>query len=351
MLDPSLRGLVEAKDEAEAERWLAALLQVQAAPLVRKIVARKRGAGGPESASEDIEDIVADTLLALLARLQSLRADPASHSIESFADYTAVVAHNAFAQYLRRRYPRRSRLKQQLRYVFTREGRFALWQTPDGLACGLAAWRPARAHPSASEKLDRVIADPERWLRWTRRGRMSPSDLAALLGAIFQAIDGPVELDRLVGAIGPLVPEPMESDLVSPGPDHPAADVALDQRRMMERLWLEIGARPVRQRVALLLSLRDAGGGSLLWVFPLTGAASIRQIAGVLAIPDLELATLWNRLPLDDLSIAARLGATRQQVINLRGAARKRLANRLDQDGGRVPANTRAISASLEDEA
>ena len=38
---------------------------------------------------------------------------------------------------------------------------------------------------------------------------------------------------------------------------------------------------------------------------------------------------LWNELPLPDNAVAARLGCTRQQVINLRMAARKRLAHRL----------------------
>jgi hypothetical protein len=38
---------------------------------------------------------------------------------------------------------------------------------------------------------------------------------------------------------------------------------------------------------------------------------------------------LWKELPLDDLTIAGRLGATRQQVINLRKSARARLVRRL----------------------
>jgi hypothetical protein len=42
-----------------------------------------------------------------------------------------------------------------------------------------------------------------------------------------------------------------------------------------------------------------------------------------------ELAGLWNDLPLDDNRIAALLACTRQQVINLRMSARKRLAKRI----------------------
>ena len=76
------------------------------------------------------------------------------------------------------------------------------------------------------------------------------------------------------------------------------------------------------------LSALLAGAG-VLWLLPIVGLASIREIAGVLDIPAVEMAALWPRLPLDDLTIAERLACTRQQVINLRMAGRKRLATRL----------------------
>jgi hypothetical protein len=41
------------------------------------------------------------------------------------------------------------------------------------------------------------------------------------------------------------------------------------------------------------------------------------------------MAAVWNELPLEDAVIAERLGATRQQVINLRKCARARLSRRL----------------------
>jgi hypothetical protein len=134
-------------------------------------------------------------------------------------------------------------------------------------------------------------------------------------------------------------------------PDDSAAapDLVLDRQRAVERLWAEIEALPIRQRLALLLSLRERQGSSLLWVFPLTGVASIRRIAAVLEMDAVELSGLWNRLPLDDHAIADRLGTARQQVINLRSAARKRLGNRL---GERIPspgpANIHAVRASKE---
>ena len=55
----------------------------------------------------------------------------------------------------------------------------------------------------------------------------------------------------------------------------------------------------------------------------------MRQIAKALEMADEDFARLWQRLPLDDASIAELLNITRQQVINLRKCARERLARRM----------------------
>jgi len=54
------------------------------------------------------------------------------------------------------------------------------------------------------------------------------------------------------------------------------------------------------------------------------------ELAKMLEFTLEEFAVIWNQLPIDDLSLAARLGVTRQQVINLRLAARRRLARHLN---------------------
>jgi DNA-directed RNA polymerase specialized sigma24 family protein len=360
MLDAKLRAFVEAADPDEAERLLGLLLEENVAPLARAIVARKFSAYGGFEA-QDLEDVVADVLLALVSRLQALREDAASPPIASLEDFTAVVSYNAFTHHLRRRYPGRSRLKSRVRYLLSRPGRFALWPTPQGLACGLATWRGAPSSPSAERRLESLRADPEKWLPWTRAGSTVWKDPRSLLGALLEAIGGPVELECLVGAFVALVPEPADEKVgasvalaLSAAPALPA-DVALHQRESTERLWREIEALPLRQRLALLLNLRDSRGSSLLWVLPVTGTASLRQIARTLELPDIELAELWNRLPLDDHQLAERLGCSRQQVINLRSAARKRLTRRLEgfRDGGprlRLAGNTGLVRTSLGDE-
>ncbi len=64
-------------------------------------------------------------------------------------------------------------------------------------------------------------------------------------------------------------------------------------------------------------------------MFPEARIATGEEIAAVLEIPAAELASLWPRLPLDDLTIAGRLDLTRRQVINLRKSARARLERRM----------------------
>jgi DNA-directed RNA polymerase specialized sigma24 family protein len=366
MLDPLLRGFVEAPEEAEAEQRLATLLEEEAAPLIGKIAARKLRAYGVGSAGfsqEDLEDVAADALLALVSRLQALRSDPHSGPIESFADYTATVTYNTFAHYLRRRHPARSRLKNRLRYALTSDRRFGLWPTSEGLVCGLAVWRGRPASAPAAESLSRMAVEPDRWLPSMRRRPGAWADPTVSLGPLLLALGGPVEFDRMVGTMAALSSAEGEQTSVDaavleslPDESAPPADVALDRRRETQRLWQEISSLPLRQRIALLLSLRDTQGAALLWVFPLTGVASIRHIARTLEIPDLELAELWSRLPLDDLSIGGRLGCTRQQAINLRSAARKRLAHRLAEPrvtslAMRGRGNIKPVPASLRDEA
>jgi hypothetical protein len=159
-----------------------------------------------------------------------------------------------------------------------------------------------------------------------------------MLGAIFDCAQGPILLDELVGMVArlwgvsdrtqPIDPEMPGASFVSTAESH------LVQRRGLEDLWKEICGLPVSQRAAVLLNLRSGEGDSPIVFFPVMGIATVRQIAGILNIPAEEFANLWGQLPLDDETIAGRLGITRQQVINLRKSARERLRRRRINAGG-----------------
>jgi hypothetical protein len=100
-------------------------------------------------------------------------------------------------------------------------------------------------------------------------------------------------------------------------------------KTQLQLLWSEVRLLPRPQRVALLFSLRDDGGEELLSLLSIIAVATVAEIAAILEIPEGELAIIGEALPWGDERIAEFLGLTRQQVANLRKAARARLARRL----------------------
>jgi RNA polymerase sigma factor (sigma-70 family) len=337
MLDPALQAFVQAEGEAEADRHLEAALE-RVTPLLRNIAARKlssHGGAGPFR-EEDIEDVVGDAVLLLVKRLRAMRRTE-SDPIGNLEDYAAAVAHSLCAQLYRLRHPGRARLKNRIRYALESGPGLALWVVPGrGLHCGLSKWRSEAASPTGRAGIAELIRDPALWPEsWTPPPLADRADPAPLARDIFERVGGPVELDELVNLTASIwkvdrvraAPSAYAIDRV-PAVD-PNPEETLDRKRFAERLWAEIGKLPVRQRIALLLNLRDGEGAGMLWLFPAMGVASLRAIAATLELSSEEFGELWGRLPLDDRSIAERLGCERQQVINLRMSAKKRLANRL----------------------
>ncbi len=361
MLDPALRAFIEAPSEGDAQRELESLLQ-GILPLVQKIAARKLSAYGSKSSFrvEDLEDVSGDVVLVLVKRLQALRTGGEANPIENLESYVATVTFSRCAHRYRLRYPAWSRLKNRLRYVLERERRFALWDIPgEGLHCGLSRWRSSIPDVSAHERFSDFVRNPERWPRsWVPPSSADRADPAPLIADVLDRVRGPVELDGLVSLIASIWRVDRAQKSESPGPPErlagtdPAPEAAIDRKRFAERLWAEVRDLPLRQRLALLLNLRDAQGAGMLWVFPVMGIASIRAIASALEMSAAELSALWGRLPIDDNTIAGRLGCTRQQVVNLRMSARKRLSHRLGTpDSPRTPgnkANLRDVSTSLK---
>ncbi|HYC90089.1 MAG TPA: hypothetical protein VEO54_12815 [Thermoanaerobaculia bacterium] len=307
--DPLLRPLAEARDAAARHEALEQILVRHATPVIRKVLARYRDTGGALHA-EDADDVAATVLLRLLRRLDAL--ETSDEPIERLEDYVATQTYNAIHDVLRRRHPQRTRLKNQLRYVLTRDTRLALWNSPAGLVAGLARHRGAAP---ATE----VVLPPERHDR---------ERIADAVQAILESTGDPVLLDALIQALMDLwsVGDERTFD-TAPGTTDVAAGV--ESRDELAALWREILELRPPQRAALLLNLRDPDGGSVIALFILLGIATIDELAQAIGMTAEELAELWNELPIGDLDIAGRLGVTRQQVINLRKSARERLARRM----------------------
>jgi hypothetical protein len=202
-----------------------------------------------------------------------------------------------------------------------------VWEGDEGyLLCGLAAWRDSKLAVSRAELEKR---GHEQWLVSANANLRSPD----LLATICDRAGGALRLDDLVSLMADLweikdVPSTAADSDDEYSSQDEQLDARMDQRSQLERLWAEIRDLPLRQRVALLMGLRDANGRAVLALLPLIQIASIRQIAETLSMPAEKLAAMWKELPLPDVAIAESLGVTRQQVINLRKCARERLWRR-----------------------
>lgn len=327
--DSLLHEYAECADPERAEQLLETLVVEHAQPGIRRIVRHKLAFQGAAEA-QDAEDVASEVLVELISRLRAMKTEDGAAAIGAFSGYTAVAAYHACNEYVRRKYPNRHRLKTRLRYLLGSDKELALWEAENSVwMCGLERWRNAAAAPATAEQVARW---PESLGEIPRHSKgQHPADTVTL---VLGRLGRPVELEELVAVMArvwgvedaPPAPEYAARELEAADPD-PAAK--LDLQRWLAGLWTQIRELPVAQRVALLLNLRAGGDHAAVTLLPLTGVAGMREIAETLELPPLEFAELWNRLPLDDLSIAERLGVSRQRVINLRKSARERLTRRM----------------------
>jgi RNA polymerase sigma factor (sigma-70 family) len=338
-MDQLLLAFIEATDEVQADGCLASLIDEHALPIVKEILASSlhfhldnNGSASTQDASDLFNEIIAN----LISRLRHIRSDRLQGAIADFRGYIAATAYNACNLYLRQKYPRRSRLKNRLRYLLSHDAAFALWTNePAGLICGFAEWRNKTA-PTTHRHLEKIRQDPVEWIQTAglRSVGIDRAQLSSLLHALFQSCESPIRLDELVNIVADICREKDQPDEPLDTVMNLAAttldfDTILEQQHMLAFLWQEVCQLSRRQRVALLLNFRDARGQDLVSLLPYTRTATIEQIAEAIEFPLVDFLKLWNTLPLDDVSIAELLGVKRQQVINLRKCARERLERRI----------------------
>jgi RNA polymerase sigma factor (sigma-70 family) len=327
-MDPVLEPFLNALPESAAEHDALRALIDQVTPAVEGVI---RGRAGAAVATER-DELFSEAILQLIRRLQEIKAELPRHPIANFNGYAAVTTFNVVHAHLRRLHPERHRLRNRIRHVVRKSARFALWQSPSGqFACGLAAWAGTVAGECSEADLDRI---PPLWppvfVSWN--DDIGRPQIIRVLDHVFEHARKPVELERLVEKIAELF-----RLQVSPSPaarseridETASAESSLVYRSALLEVWREIALLPPRQRVALLLGLRDENGSAITSLLVLLRMATFDELAAAVELPPEELATIWDQLPLPDMVIAERLDLTRQQVINLRKSARDRLGRRL----------------------
>jgi DNA-directed RNA polymerase specialized sigma24 family protein len=331
--DPRLASFLEAGTDDQASTALEQVLGGDVARVIQQTVRRELGRSSVGAGQ--VEDVVADVRLRMVRKLWSLKRD-AGESIDNLLGYAATAAEYTCYAFLRVQYPERTRFRNRLRYAVGHLATTTLRRDEAGIwRCETR--RAVRRAPAVGAT-QAFIDDPRTWLASLNVDAGQP--LPALADAVLARLDGAIELDRLVDALALVLgiadarPAGRHGQDELPDADRlpdpaPGVNDVLEHRQALERTWTEITALPARQRAALLLNLRDPDGGAILHMLPATGVVSNAAIAAALELSPATLAALWDRLPLDDLSIASELDLTRQQVINLRKSARARLARRL----------------------
>jgi hypothetical protein len=313
--DPVLRPLIEA-DHTEARQEAIGSVIAHMRPTIAAVLSRQRGSS---LTAEDIEDAAATVTMRLIRRLQSVPFSDDS-AIVNLDDFTARLTYNAIYEILRRRFPLRTRLKNRVRYVLSEDDRFALWVVHLASVAGLRHWR-GRTDVVTHAALPASQSTP-RMLDERRTGDA--------LEAVLAHFGAPLTLNDLTDVVAALwgVTDASPDD-VPEWRDRDTPSEKLETKERLVTLWREIQQLQPAHRMALLLNLRDAEGSNGLALFVLLDVASLGDIAAALEMTSEQLADLWHDLPIDDRTIATMLGKTRQQVINLRKAARERLARRL----------------------
>lgn len=304
--DRALWPLIEAADEVARDAAVDQLV-AGALPLVDAILDRYRRSLDAAA----LDDVRSTAMFRLVRRLHEVeRSEDAA--IASLDDFVARLAFNCVNDVLRDRFPARTRLKSRIRYALGRGGRLGSWHVGGEIVAGLAEWE---GRPAGEQRAPTALP----------RG-----DIDKALLALFLEDGGPLRLESVVDAIA--MSWGIAEDDAVPAErfaDNSATALAdLEAQEELQLAWREIRALQPNQRVALLLNLRDRSS-AMIESFVMLGIASIDELAAAMEMSAEELAELWNSLPLDDHAIAARLGIVRQQVINLRRAARERLARRM----------------------
>ncbi|HEY6333235.1 MAG TPA: hypothetical protein VI756_28180 [Blastocatellia bacterium] len=336
-----------AEGEEESKSLVAELIADHAHPTIRKTIRSILGmrggfSAGPGRYAEDADDLYGEVVLELLGRLRTLRTNEDAAAITDFRGFVRLLCYRVCSKQARKLDPGRHSISGRVRYQLTVNPDFAIWPDErDEWVCGLKKWRD-EGRPiwtSRSSEAGDLFAFFRNALGSEDTARIK--GVPDLVAALFEWADTPIELEDVIDLaakfLGQTDPATLPGSLKRSqleSSDYivdPRVDIAteIERRAHLDRVWTEVKGLPLRQRRALLLNLRDTLGQGAAALIPITGVASIKELADVLEMPSEELRGIWNDLPLDDATIASRLGLSRQQVINLRRAARERLQRRI----------------------
>jgi RNA polymerase sigma factor (sigma-70 family) len=343
-MDSTLLAFLQATDAVERERLLSELILEQAAPSVRQALRHKLrffiGKGGTSPANPDAEDLYHDVIAKLVKILNEAHRQRGNATIKDFRQYATRVAVNACNDYLRSKYPLRTRLKDKIRDTLERHPDFDIWRSEQGeMVCGFAAWRREMKEGISYERVKKLEEQPELIRReWPARMDTQKIPLTKVIASILGWVGCTIELESLVNAAAVLldIKEQQFESLDNSSNISPLAasvgglryDEVLEERAALERLWDEVRRLPANQREVFIFGFANSNGEDLLSLLFDAGVATPSQMAEELGLSLDRLMIIWKQMPMRNADIATLLGVERHQINKWRHRATKQLEKR-----------------------
>src|ERR1700739_1666330 len=217
--DPVLHPFLRAPDEESATAELDVLLQIEAMPIIQKVINQRLGAGSlprnPQSIDErdlDAQDLRQQTLMALTAHLWQVLTAPEKNRIGAFRAYVAGASFNTWRAAVRDETPLWTRLSFRLAYLCRESAGqtgFTKWQdAKHGSLVGFTAWRKKRQAPAVhfalleQNSIEELPApatplpDIAAWALQRAGGPLPWNDFVTAIAFILQVKDERISLDR-----------------------------------------------------------------------------------------------------------------------------------------------------------
>ena len=106
-------------------------------------------------------------------------------------------------------------------------------------------------------------------------------------------------------------------------------DSRMGLRELLRLLWAAVRGLPPKQRESFSLSFADDAGDDLFTLLLDAEVATLTEIADAFNRSLEDLMLLWQRMPMDNATVAHELNATRQQVNKWRFRALRQLEKEL----------------------
>jgi len=333
-IDEQLLPYLKSVDSTVAQEQLQRVLEI-ARPIVYRIVRSMRAGLGGTHPQVTTQDIFNDVCLRLLKSLEALKSSSRENSISNFAGLVATTTSTVLSDHLRGKNRQRKNLREKILRLFATNKNLTTWKdSQSNLICGYAAWRPRKGGS------DTILSHPSQMdldFGSSKFEDLRKRNTGGLILLVLDNLGRPVKFDDLVDLVN-IAAEGVQVQTISIDQKHyvqasplttstPDFVAAIDNHRLLHRMFAEIQKLSLEQRKSLLLNMTDCYGYGIEW-FLFTKIASEEHLANLLQISVPDFRRLLADLPMKDEEIARQLGISPQRVMNMRRAVRERLNRR-----------------------